>query len=151
MESKESKSEQKKASIDNNQIFSKENINMGRQQEVDYLKTLGIFLIIFSHVYDNYSKGCLAHIIYFLSFILGAGGAMLLMGMGMKYSRHHDPKNYISRGIVLLTIGQYVILIRNALPNLIAWWTTGRKNFISRAMLVLQADILTFSGISFLF
>ena len=150
MESKESKSEQKKASIDNNSIFSKENINMGRQQEVDYLKTLGIFLIIFSHVYDNYSKGCLAHIIYFLSFILGAGGAMLLMGMGMKYSRHHDPKNYIIRGFGLLTISQYLNIIRDGIPDIIAYWATGKKNFISRALLILEADILTFAGLAFL-
>ena len=151
MANKESESKKQEANIDHNCIFSKENVNTGRQPEFDYYKTLNIFLMTLSHVVENFSKGYFNKVMDFLSIIFGAAGFMLLMGIGMKYSRHHDPKNYISRGIVLLTIGQYVNLIRNALPNLIAWWITGRKNFISRAMLVLQADVLTFSGIAFLF
>ena len=92
-----------------------------RQPEFDYCKTLGIFLMISLHVYDNYSKGYIYHIVDFLSFILGAAGFMILMGMAVKYSRHQSPKQYIFRGLALLTIGQYVNLIRNTLPNMIAW------------------------------
>ena len=150
MVDKESELKEKKIKIDDNCIFSKEKVNTGRQPEVDYLKTLGIFLIILSHVYDNFSKGCLEKIIYFLSFILGAGGAMLLMGMGMKYSKHHEPKYYIARGFGLLTIGQYLNFLRDCLPNLISYWITGNKNFIARSMQILQADILTFAGFAFL-
>ncbi len=146
-----SESKQNERKVEHNYIFSKANVNMGHQPEFDYLKTLDIFLMILLHVYDNYSKGYIYHIIDFLSFICGAAGLMFLMGIGMKYSRHHEPKNYISRGVVLLTMGQYVNLIRNALPNIIAWWATGNKKFIARALLVLQADALTFAGISFLF
>jgi hypothetical protein len=36
------------------------------------------------------------------------------------------------------------------LPNLIAWWATGKKKFISRALLVLQTDIQIFSGFCFI-
>jgi hypothetical protein len=43
------------------------------------------------------------------------------MGVGMKYSRHRELKDYISRGVVLLTLGQYFNLIRDTLPNLIGW------------------------------
>ena len=149
MTEKVSESKQKDTKNINNCIFSKMNINNGHQSEFDYLKALDIYLMISLHVYDNYSKGYIYHIIDFISFILGAAGFMLLMGIGMKYSRHHEPKNYISRAIVLLTMGQYVNLIRNTLPNIFAWWATGNKKFIARALLVLQADVLTFAGISF--
>ena len=74
---------------------------------------------------------------------------MILMGIGMKYSRHHEPKHYLSRAFVLLTMGQYLNIIRDSLPNLIAWWCTGKPKFISRALLVWQTGILTFAGFSF--
>jgi hypothetical protein len=73
------------------------------------------------------------------------------MGIGMKYTRHHEPKDYFYRGTTLFTLGQYVNLIRDAIPNIIAFWATGNKNFLSRGMLIMQADILSFAGIAFIF
>jgi len=75
---------------------------------------------------------------------------MIIMGFGMKYSRHLDPKSYIACGFILLTFGQLVNLLRDCLPNLIAWWITGNKIFLSRSMMLLQKDILTFAGLAFL-
>ena len=136
-----------------NDIFSKEKVNIGRQPEVDYLKAFLIFLMVNDHVYYHYSLGSFNFfkIMAFIIFVSGAGGFMLSMGIGMKYSRHHEPKNYFSRGIILLTQGQYLNLIRDSIPNLISWWITGNKIFISRALLVLSGDILTFAGIAFCF
>ncbi len=105
--------------------------------------------MIFQHVYENYSRDCLSDIIDFLGFIFGADVFMTLMGIGMKYSKYHSPSAYVSRGILLLTKGQCVNLLK-AGPNLIAWWTTGKKIFISRSLLILNADILIFAGFSFL-
>ena len=150
MEDKNTKLKQKSTKIENNCIFSEENVNTGHQPEIDYLKTLDVFLIVFSHVYEEFSKGILIDIIVVLVWIVKAGSPMLVMGMGMKYSRHHEAKNYISRGIILLTLSQFVNLIRDTLPNLIAWWITKNKNFFSRALLILQADILSFCGIAFI-
>ncbi len=121
MSDKEFKSKPKESKQMN--IFSKEKINLGRQNEVDYLKTFGIFLMITTHIYDSYSPGY--EIIYFLSFISGAAEYMFLMGISTQYSRHHAPKNYLIRGFRLITIGQLVYLLRNTLPNLIAWWIKG--------------------------
>ena len=150
MEDKESKLKKRDIKTVNNSIFSKENVNMGHQPEFDYLKSLLVFLIVLCHFYEEFSKGFLFEFVLFLSWIFKAGSLMLLMGIGMKYTRHHEPKNYFSRGILLLTLSQYVNLIRDALPNIIAWWATGNKNFLSRGMLILQADILSFAGISFI-
>ena len=147
MEYKEIESKQN----DINCVISTENVNIGHQPEIDYLKAILIYLMINDHVYFHYSHGCiiLNQIMDFIIHLFGAGGFMLLMGFGMKYSKHHEPKNYISRGIVLLTQGQYINIIRDCLPNLIAYWITWEKIFISRALLVLTVDILHFSGIAF--
>ena len=135
--------------ITNNNIFSKEKINIGRQPEFDYFKTLLIIIMLLLHFYCEYSKDCFSLTIDIAGFFLGAPSFMMLMGIGMKYSKHHESKYYIFRGIELLTKGQLLYLLRNGLPNIIAWWITGNKKFISRAMLILEADILTFAGISF--
>ena len=105
--------------------------------------------MILLHFYCEYSKDCFSLTIDIAGFFLGAPSFMMLMGIGMKYSKHHESKYYIFRGIELLTKGQLLYLLRNGLPNIIAWWITGNKKFISRAMLILEADILTFAGISF--
>ena len=148
---KESKSKQQSEikEINHTGIFSKEKVNMGHQCEIDYLKALGVFLMVKTHYYDEFSPGYFSEIIYFLSFILGAAGFMLLMGIGMQYSRYHAPKNYIARGIGLLTMGQLLNLLRDCLPNLLAYWATGKNVFISRALQVIEADILPFAGLSF--
>ena len=152
MENKKNESNQKDSKeVDNISIFSKEKINTGHQNEVDYLKTLGVFLMVTSHVYDSYSVGYPNDIIEFLSFILGAAGFMFLMGLSTHYSRHQSPKSYIARALGLITIGQLFNIFRDTLPNLIAWWVTGRQPFIARAMQVIQADILSFAGIAFIF
>ena len=146
----EKESESKSKTIDKNCIFIKEIINTGHQPEFDYLKSLGVFLIITTHIYLNYSYGILYKIVYYLATIITPGSLMLLMGIGMKYSRHHEPKNYFDRAFVLLTMGQYLNILRDSLPNLIAWWYTGNKKFIARALNVVNADILTFAGISYI-
>ena len=151
MEDKKSELIKKMKKIDKTCIFSKEKINISHQPEFDYLKTLGVFSICVSHVYMTFSEGCLRLFVDFLRFILTPGALMLLMGIGMKYTRHHEPKNYIYRGFVLVTMSQLVNFLRDCLPNLIAWWTTGNKNFLAEALLILQVDILSFAGIAFIF
>ena len=142
--------EKEKEIIDNNYIFSKEKVNNGHQPEIDYLKSTSVVLMIITHVYLEYNMGIFYYIMVITDNILTASTFMFLMGIGMKYSRHHEPKNYIFRGIILLTLGQHFYLIRDSLPNLIAWWITGNKNFVSRAMLAFQVDILSFAGFSFI-
>ncbi len=151
MEDKKTKLKQKETLIKDNCIFSKDNVNVGHQPEFDYLKTLGVFLIILTHFEQSFSEGILFNIAMNISYTLKAGALMVLMGIGMRYSRHHEITNYFSRGFVLLTQGQYVNILRSTLPSIFAWWATGDKRYISSAMLILQADILSFSGIAFIF
>ena len=148
MKDKDSESKKKDTKTVHNSIFSKENVNMGHQPEFDYLKTIGVFDIALCHVYIFFEFCNLFGLVKFLSLILTAGALMVLMGLGMKYSRHQELKYYFFRGFVLLTLAQYFNFLRDCLPNLIAWWITGKKNFISRAMLILRSDILTFAGLA---
>ena len=151
MADKRPESKRKEEKNSHNSIFSKENVNMGRQPELDYYKAILIFIMVLVHFYENNARDIFSYSIEFIGILSGAPGFMFLMGIGLKYSRHNDTSNYISRGIVLITKGQIVNFLRYALPNLIAWWTTGNKIFISRALIVLQPDILTFAGFSFFF
>ena len=151
MKDKDSKANNKEVKLDNNCIFSKENVNMGHQPEFDYLKTLAIIIMIVSHLNFGYAECYIYKALEDLESLLSASTFMFLMGMGMKYSRHHEIKHFVSRGITLLTLAQFFNFLRDTLPNLIAWWRTGDKVFISRALLIIRGDILTFAGYAHLF
>ncbi len=134
-------------------FFGKKAINKGRQPEIDWLKAICILMMILLHAYDDCSSepgGILYVFIDYASSFLGAAAFMICMGIGMRYSRRQDTKNYLLRGWELLTVGQLLNLVRNALPSLIAWWATGDNMFLAQSLLVLQSDILTFAGLAFL-
>ena len=151
MKEKDSESKIKDDKTDNTFIFSNENVNIGRQPEFDYLKTLAIIIMIVSHLNFGYAECYIYQALEDLESLLSASTFMFLMGMGMKYSRHHEIKHFVSRGITLLTLAQFFNFLRDTLPNLIAWWRTGDKVFISRALLIIRGDILTFAGYAHLF
>jgi len=131
MEDKETRAEKKGAKMEKEHLFSKENVNMGHQPEFDYYRTfITIFIIIF-HVYSYFNVGYFGYLVYSIIQTLGAPGCQIQTGIGMKYSHHHEVSNYVSRGIVLFTMGQYINLLRNGLPSLVGWWITGEKLFIS--------------------
>ena len=133
-------------------LFSKYRVNTGRQTEVDILKAFCIGWMILLHTQE-----CLAeteNLVFTISDYVctfsGAAAFMICMGLGTRYSRRLSPKEWLSRGWELLTVGQLLNLCRNALPNLIAWWISGRQFFIANALLVVQADILSFAGLAYM-
>ena len=132
--------------------FADEDINTGRQGEIDFLKAFLIIGMIFTHVYEDcfVTEGFVSQVICeYLCVIIGAASFMFCMGFGMQYSRRVNPKNLALRGMSLLGIGQLLNLGRNFLPNFIAYAVTGGKWFLGQQFLVLQADILTFAGVTF--
>ena len=134
----------------NSRFFAKEKVNSGRQPELDLLKALCVVGMIFVHVLLDLGKDVMPTVIDdYLTEFFGAATFMICMGIGMCYMRKQSPASYMIRGFGLLTIGQFLNILRNALPNLIAWWITGKQFFIANAFLILQADILTFAGLSF--
>ncbi len=136
------------------QCFAKEEVNTGRQGEIDFLKAFLIIGMIFVHVYEDCfsAHGVMSDVICeYLCVIIGAASFMFCMGLGMQYSSRVNPKNLALRGLSLLCVGQLLNLGRNVLPNMIAYFLTGGKWFLAQEMLVFQTDILTFAAITFFF
>ena len=136
------------------QLFSKEEINTGRQGEIDFLKAFLIIGMIFVHVYEDCftAHGVMSDVICeYLCVIIGAASFMFCMGIGMQYSSRVNAKNLALRGLSLLCVGQLLNLARNVLPNMIAYALTGGKWFLAQEMLVFQTDILTFAALTFFF
>ena len=134
--------------------FANEKVNIGRQPEVDFLKAFCIVCMIVLHFLEDCvaePSGLLYEALEKICTFTGAAAFMICMGIGMCYSRQQEPKSYLLRGLELLTVGQFLNLLRNSLPNLIAYWYTGKQVFIANSLLVIQADILTFAGLAFLF
>ena len=135
----------------NSRFFSDRKVNAGRQQELDLLKALCVVGMIFVHVLLDLGKKVMPGVVDdYLTEFFGGATFMISMGIGMCYMRRQTPSSYLIRGFGLLTIGQFLNILRNCLPNLIGYWVTGRQFFISNSLLILQADILTFAGLSFL-
>ena len=127
-------------------------VNKGRQPEIDCLKAFCIFFMVILHAFEECAEapGAVYHIITIIECLTGAGAFMLCMGIGTRYSRHQAPMDYLKRGFELLTVGQALNLVRDALPNLIAWWCKGEPMFIAMSLLVVQTDIMTFAGFAFM-
>ena len=135
----------------NNRYFAEEKVNGGRQPELDLLKALCVVGMIFVHVFLDLGENTMPSVLddYGTEFF-GAATFMIAMGIGMCYMRNQTPKSYVIRGFGLLTIGQFLNIMRNSIPSLIAWWATGKQFFIANALLVLQSDILSFAGLAYL-
>ena len=131
--------------------FADEKVNAGRQPELDLLKALCVIGMIFVHVFLDLGDHVMPTVVDdYLTEFFGGHTFMICMGIGMCYMRKQSPASYLTRGFGLLTIGQFLNILRNALPNLIAWWVTGKQFFIANSLLILQSDILTFAGLAFL-
>jgi len=132
--------------------FSRDNVNPGRQLEVDCLKAFTIFLMLIVHAYENCADS-LDNVIFqafhLMEALTGAATFMICMGLGMRYSRSQSPGGYLRRGFELLTVGQLLNILRDSLPTLIGYWITGEQKYIAN-VLVVQTDILTFAGFAFI-
>ena len=132
--------------------FAENEVNRGRQPEIDCLKAFCIFFMIFLHTFEECAEapGGVYHFITLIECLTGAGALMLCMGIGSRYSRKQAPGDYLKRGFELLTVGQALYLARDSIPSLIAWWIRGDRLFLSCSLLVIQADIMTFAGFAFM-
>lgn len=93
-------------------VFSNENVNSGRQIELDFAKVFAILLMIVTHYFAFCTFGGIDYdteiLIIFLLCQCSAPILMFAMGIGMIYTRHNSPKEFIIRGIKLLILGLIV-------------------------------------------
>lgn len=133
-------------------LLSKISVNRGRQPEIDCLKAFCIVPMIFLHVFEECAEewGVAYDVLHALEVLTGAAAFMMCMGLGVRYSRRQTTGDILKRALGLLTVAQLLNLLRDSVPDLIAWLCTGQKVFLSLSLLVFQADILTFAGFAFL-
>ena len=138
-------------------IFSKEQVNRGRQAELDLAKCLSIIFMIFLHCY-MYASGFANEISVpmqrAVSQLLGRPFAapvfMFAMGVGMVYSRNQEPFYLIKRGIKLMLLGVVVNVGEWMLPHFLAGKLLGDWEMIPIAggLLLFCVDILAFAGMA---
>jgi len=87
-----------------------------------------------------------------LNVLAGSCGApifMTCMGITLSFSRHNSPKDYLSRGIQLLTLGMAVNVLRWGSQAFRAYMTNDVELYKGLA-LIFNVDIMQFAGLAFM-
>jgi len=128
----------------------------GRQLEFDLAKTLAVFFMVLIHTADNMSTVTanvtpVSILLDFLGGPLAAPVFMFAMGVGMVYTRHDQPEDFMKRGLHLLLTGYILNFFRETILILAAHIlnidTVYDKSLIDTIGTV---DILQFAGMAFL-
>ncbi len=92
-----------------NAIFSKEEVNTGRQREFDYLKGIFMLFIYLIHAFQATlsPEDSISRWIYSFATMSGAAIFIFVMGVGTVYSRHAQPADFAKSG-VRMVIYQYL-------------------------------------------
>jgi len=130
-----------------NSLFASEQINLGRQIEVDLARGFTAILLIVCHV-GLYIGNSADVVLYTSADIIGSEfGApvfMALMGISLVYSKHTSPIDLFMRGVKLFFAGYALSVMRSLLPlwlfGNIDEWTTVAAFFV--------VDIFQFAGLS---
>ena len=140
-------------------IFSKEEINSGRQWELDLARAVIIFCLALIHctIECTSDEGLTSGIPYLFDTVIGgpfsAPMYMFVMGVGMAYTKNNTPKQYFRRGVHIFVLGYILNICRFLIPYLIGYGITGDYAAYMEPLLykVLCNDILTFAGLAMMF
>lgn len=135
-------------------VFLNDEVNTGRQTELDIAKGFAILFMIWVHTLETF--GTEAGIGYeivenFLGGPFAAPVFMVCMGIGMRYGRKTSAKDFAKRGVGLLLTGLILNVFRYVLPMLIAYALSGEKLYLNTFTFLFGVDILEFAGLAFLF
>ena len=139
-------------------IFSDEEVNTGRQPELDLTKAVVIFSLAMIHTFvcaTPPEKLEYWGVPYFFDSVRGGPLAapmfMLSMGIGLAYSRHNTPRQLASRGLITLERGALLNVCRYLLPMLSAYLITRDRSFCLDPLpyYFFGNDILQFAGLAF--
>lgn len=139
--------------------FSANEVNTGRQRELDYAKVIAIFFMIIIHVWENLSQynvvaeapeGLWENILQFGAGPLAAPVFMFCLGVGICYTRHSSPAQLARRGLLIFA-GAYLLNFgRRWIWDYLVFepadpWNNGKFLYD-----LLNGDILHFAGLAFL-
>ena len=138
--------------------LKKEEVNVGRQRELDLVKGFLMIMIILIHSFQTIGNldtvNSYAHEILFALFMpTGACLYLFAMGFGSVFTRHSEPKDMVKNGIKLLAFQALsnlcyaaVIVISFCLRNLIAGEVPGSRELYQENLYA----VLTFVNIFFI-
>ena len=133
-------------------------INGGRQYELDSARGLAILFMIAVHCLEAFSnnntidRSPYGIIVEFLGSFTSATVFMILLGVGIIYSKNAKPGLLFKRGVILIAIGYLLNLARGFLPMLLSWKMSGSAEWIPYLMIEpFRIDILQFAGLTFIF
>lgn len=138
-------------------IFNKEKINSSYQKDLDLAKALAIVFMIWVHVNEYYQTlaiegGVYNRVVEFVGSPLSAPIFIILLGVGIVYSRRSTAKYLFKRGISLLLLGYGLNIVMDLIPNTIIAIRTNDMSYIQLGLeSIWGIDILAFSGLAFLF
>ncbi len=145
----------------NKTLIAQENVNTGRQFEIDIAKVISIVWMILVHVdeecYKNieFAPGLETGINLFIEFVGGPLAApvfMIAMGIGMVYSKNQEPKVNAIRGLKLIQNGYLLNIARGTVPCLVFFVLYNSKDLLYTSLEeLLCLDILHFAGLVFIF
>lgn len=139
-----------------NNLFSKEEVNTGRQWSFDFAKFVAIvgMVLVHSFIYiygeEDMDYGFQYRLNNIYGGVLAAPVFMYSMGVGVAYSRRTDARTMFVRGIKLLLAGYLLNAIR-CLPQLLLWkGGFGEEHYNLFIEEVNLFDILQFAGVAFM-
>ena len=131
-----------------------------RQRELDYTKTLAIFMMCIIHVFEELSiynmetslpSGFAENLIQFAAGPLGAPMFIFATGVGMVFSRNQEPGKIFQRGVSLFLLGVLLNICRDVIPRLIVWFISGTfQGWEEYHYQLFNVDVLHFAGLAFI-
>ncbi|CAH1208431.1 hypothetical protein PAECIP111892_03108 [Paenibacillus auburnensis] len=135
--------------------FGHENINTGRQPELDMAKAFAILFMIWTHVFEEFSPKSEGVLFMLVRNVLGGPFAapvfMMCLGIGISYSRKNAPIDLLKRGLSLLGIGLLLNIFRFVIPSLLKYEITHNSSYLQNTFSLFSVDILQFAGLAFIF
>ena len=137
-------------------FFARDDINVKRQKNIDYAKTISICFMILIHVfmYPEYMEletSTFGRIIdYYMGGFMAAPIFMACMGVGLAYSKHNDSNSIIKRGIKLFVLAYILNILRClvAVTYMCATNCYGAETLNHIIFDFFQGDILHFAGLA---
>ena len=137
-------------------LFSKEEVNTGRQWSFDFAKFIAIVGMVLVHTFiyiwdeDGLEQGFQYRLNNIYGGVLAAPVFMFAMGVGVAYSRRTDGRTMFLRGIKLFVAGYLLNAVR-CLPQLLLWKAGyGEQHYDWFVEEINLFDILPFAGIAFM-
>ncbi len=141
------------------EIFAKDNINKGRQVELDIAKAISIVFMILTHVeiiavlFSNTISYDYHYIVTLVSGgVFSAPVFMFCMGVGLVYSRNTQWNFLIKRGFNLFIMAIFVNVCEFIIPHFLSEILLGnsQKFPIFGGLILFYCDILFFASLSFI-